>query len=341
MLLRSLLCSVLTSALGLLAFTINWESRATADEAAISVAAPVDSTIANLRQLADTLYTSGEPKSEDDFRELQKLGIRTIVSVDGARPQVELAKRYGMRSVHVPLRYDGITREQVLSLVRALQECESPMLIHCHHGKHRGPAAAVVACVVTGRMTRVEATTFLEKAGTGREYAGLWQAVKTSAPVSADEKLPKLVAVAEVEALPETMARIDRLVDRVIDCADNLADPRVRQDGVEAAVLLREEFFELGRNTEGSSMKGARAWYGETEKTAEALTRILRGQFAESEAAGASDSGADSGSQDSDTTPAEKPVTDAKASAKMRAALLSQLSSLKSVCVQCHAAHRD
>ena len=46
----------------------------------------------NLIQVAHGIYSGGLPESPESFDELKKLGVQTILSVDGAKPDIEAAK---------------------------------------------------------------------------------------------------------------------------------------------------------------------------------------------------------------------------------------------------------
>jgi hypothetical protein len=39
---------------------------------------------------------------------------QTIISVDGARPNVDAAKKEGLSYVHIPIGYNGVPRKRVL-----------------------------------------------------------------------------------------------------------------------------------------------------------------------------------------------------------------------------------
>src|SRR4051794_27773883 len=67
-------------------------------------------------RVSDRIYSGGSPDGEAGFAELERLGVKTIISVDGARPDVDAATRHGIRYVHLPVGYDGIPRERVLEL---------------------------------------------------------------------------------------------------------------------------------------------------------------------------------------------------------------------------------
>jgi len=155
-------------------------------------AQPTDSTdhvgLNNLLPVADGLWSGSNPEGDDGFRSLQAMGIRTIISVDGARPDVDRARQFGLRYVHMPLGYGGVTREQALQLVRAATELPGPIYIHCHHGKHRGPTAAAIVrrCRPDG-WAADDAVAFLHRAGTDERYEGLYAAVREFQPPTPDE----------------------------------------------------------------------------------------------------------------------------------------------------------
>jgi protein tyrosine phosphatase (PTP) superfamily phosphohydrolase (DUF442 family) len=169
--------------------------------------------IERLMRVADRIYSGGEPAGDEGFRTLQKLKIKTIVSVDGARPDVERARQYGIRYVHIPVGYDGITAAAAASLTRVVREVDGPIFIHCHHGQHRGPAAAAIACRAAGLLDAQGAEDILKRAGTSRDYAGLWRDVRQFVPPPLDAPLPPLHEVAPVSSLASLMAQLDRDFD--------------------------------------------------------------------------------------------------------------------------------
>lgn len=174
----------------------------------------------NVVQVTDSLFSGSEPHGAEGFASLAGLGIRTIISVDGARPDVETAREQGMKYVHVPIGYDGVPPPAAAALARAVRECPSPIYVHCHHGKHRGPAAAAVACRAAGSLDPATAVQFLTLAGTGKEYAGLWRDVTEVALPTDGTPLPELVEIARVNSLASAMAGLDRHWDNLKLCRD-------------------------------------------------------------------------------------------------------------------------
>src|SRR5262245_34504268 len=67
----------------------------------------------NVHRITDKLLSGSRPEGDEGFRLLRDLGVKTVMSVDGARPEVERARKYGLRYVHLPFGYDGPPREQV------------------------------------------------------------------------------------------------------------------------------------------------------------------------------------------------------------------------------------
>src|SRR4051812_44306767 len=66
-------------------------------------AAPSDLPgLENVARVSRELYSGGVPEGDPGFETLQRLGIRTIVSVDGMEPDLERARKHGMRCVHLP-----------------------------------------------------------------------------------------------------------------------------------------------------------------------------------------------------------------------------------------------
>src|SRR2546423_13601111 len=72
--------------------------------------------LANVCRVSDKLLSGGVPQGDDGFSSLKRLGVCTVISVDGARPDVERARKFALRYVHLPIGYDGVPREQGLRI---------------------------------------------------------------------------------------------------------------------------------------------------------------------------------------------------------------------------------
>jgi protein tyrosine phosphatase (PTP) superfamily phosphohydrolase (DUF442 family) len=212
--------------------------------------------------VADQVISGGLPEGPEAFAELQALGVRTILSVDGATPQVELAKKYGMRYVHLPHGYDGIAPELAARLAQAVRDLPGPIYIHCHHGKHRSPAAAAVACIGAGKISNQAGREVLKLAGTNPKYVGLYQAVESATALPAADRAGSAEDYPEIAELP-WMATAMVAIDSQIEALRPWIEPTSGDEGREgidasqlrqeldqisrAALLLREEYKEMRR----------------------------------------------------------------------------------------------
>lgn len=211
----------------------------------------------NAIQITSTLISGGLPEGEEAFAELEKLGIKTVLSVDGAKPDVASARKYGMKYVHLPQGYDGISEQRGHMLAKALLELEKPIYLHCHHGKHRSPAASAVACIANGCMTNEQGKALLQLAGTNANYLGLWRSVSAASSLPQAELKKLEVAFPETAEIPP-MAKAMVDLDVAYEAVKKLKAADWKADGVQInkarsqILLLREHFSELLRLEETS-----------------------------------------------------------------------------------------
>ena len=202
-----------------------------------------------VHQVGPAFFTGGSPRGDADFESLRAAGIRTVISVDGAKPEVERARVRGIRYVHLPIGYDGVDSSVAVRLARAIRDLPGPIYLHCHHGRHRAPAAAAVGLASLGRLEPSRGVRMLEIVGTSRDYPGLYAAVGGSAPLSktAIDAIPlgDLPSVATVSDLATGMADVDRIHDRLrLLAANGWVAPADHADLVPAveAGILTERF---------------------------------------------------------------------------------------------------
>ncbi|MBI5153991.1 cytochrome c [Candidatus Poribacteria bacterium] len=172
----------------------------------------------NVLRLSPRVLSGSEPHSPAGFASLEALGVRTIVSVDGAQPDVAAAREGGLRYVHVPIGYDGVPAEAAAALSKVLEKTEGPIYVHCHHGKHRGPAAAAIAVRIETACGSDTALRILEAAHTGTQYKGLYRDVTEFEPAAIEGMSPELHEIAPVESLAARMAGLDRTWDSLKAC---------------------------------------------------------------------------------------------------------------------------
>lgn len=214
--------------------------------------------IHNFFRVTSNLFSGSQPEGEAGFNSLQMLGVKTVISVDGARPDVAGAAKHGLRYVHLPFGYDGIPTNRVAELAKAAEVLPGPIYVHCHHGKHRGPAAVVVICLANEGWTQLQAEEFLREAGTSPEYPGLFRAVINFVP-------PTTVELAAVSTNFTSVAHTPSLVDAMVAIDEYYGHLTISQQGrwqtlarpdlapPHEAALVWEQFRELARSEDAAS----------------------------------------------------------------------------------------
>lgn len=239
--------------------------------------APAPPGLHRVFRLTGRIYSGSQPESEEALAGLARLGITTVVSVDGARPMVEAARRQGLRYIHLPVGYDGVSSNRLAQLAR-VATLPGVVYVHCHHGRHRGPAAAALLGRMAAGWSAEEGEAFLRQAGTAPEYAGLYRGVREFSPGApgppADVELPEQTPPPPVV---EAMVEIDRLFESLkkLGEAGGASSPADGggssggRPGRETAALLGEHFRELGRHPDTAGRPpGYRALLGRAETAA-------------------------------------------------------------------------
>jgi len=255
------------------------------------MAKPLPSTeLHQLFRVTTNLFSGNAPEGEAAFAEIAKLGVKTIVSVDGSKPDVETARKHGLRCIHLPFGYDGIPLRRVAELVKAAQTAAGPIYVHCHHGLHRGPAAVAVMGEATAGWTPAQARAWLEQAGTAAEYAGLYRS-------AADFRRPDPATLADIVALPE-VATTSSLVESMVAIDEEFIRLKAAQKAnwsplpcqpdltpAQTATILWEKLRELARaNDTHKRPEEYRMKLAESEKDTDQLRALLRDPKVESSA---------------------------------------------------------
>lgn len=243
----------------------------------------VTAHLPNPVQIHPKVISGGLPENELAWAELRDLGVRTVISVDGATPDVATAKRYGLRYIHLPHGYDGISQERIQQLAKAVRDCAGPIYLHCHHGKHRSPAAASAACVAAGLTPPDSALAVLQLAGTSPHYRGLFQTarqVKTLPTELLDAFQTEFPERAEVPPLAVAMVALEHTNEHLKLIAKHqwhTPSQHPDLDPAHEALLLREHFTELLRDQHTSEQPEAyRQLLQDSENTVRKLEDLLR-----------------------------------------------------------------
>jgi protein tyrosine/serine phosphatase len=104
--------------------------------------APISSALRNFHQVNANLYRGGQPK-DDEFTELKKLGISTVIDLrdndDNALKEKAKVEKAGMRFLNYPL--GNWSRPDIKDIENILAEINSaanqPVFVHCKRGSDR------------------------------------------------------------------------------------------------------------------------------------------------------------------------------------------------------------
>ena len=237
--------------------------------------------IENAFRVTGRILSGSQPENDLSFAALAKFGVKTIISVDGEKPQAEEAKKHGLRYVHLLIGYDGIPATRIAELAKAAAPEAGKIFIHCHHGKHRGPAAVGVICESVAGWTPAQAEAWLRQAGTADDYPGLYRAVRefampTAAQLAATGPLPE---IAKTPPLVDTMVALDAWLDTMKDelrgdwNAKNMTARRMAGNSV---VALAQLLHELARTGDMASRpEDFRRLLADTEKSANAILGLM------------------------------------------------------------------
>jgi protein tyrosine phosphatase (PTP) superfamily phosphohydrolase (DUF442 family) len=248
-----------------------------------SVATPIEIPgVQNAFRASPKIYSGSQPESDEAYAALAKLGVKTIMSVDGSKPDIEAARKHGLRYVHLPFGYDGIPPNRVVELSKLAEQDIGPFFVHCHHGLHRGPAAAAVMCEAADGWSADKAVTWLNEAGTSKDYPGLYRAV-------GGYQKPTAAELAAVKNFPEVM-QPSTLVDAMVKIDEHFSNLKLAQKaawktppghadispGHEAAMLW-EQFKEIARTADTPKRpEDYRAMLYDSEQAADALRQLFK-----------------------------------------------------------------
>ncbi len=237
----------------------------------------------NVFRLSDRIFSGSSPESTNDLKHLQKLSVKTLISVDGAKPDADLARALGMKYIHIPVGYDGITPEQQLRLIKAARIFPHPIYIHCHHGQHRGPTAAAVLCMGNESWDKDKALLWMKTAGTATHYTGLFRTIQMLR-LPSEEALQKesshFPEKVEVSPMVDAMVLIDERMEhlKLVKDAGFKAPPSHPDiDPAHEALMLEEAFRELLRTPDTQKREPE---FIKQMALAEGTSSRLRGQLA-------------------------------------------------------------
>ena len=146
----------------------------------------------NLHKVDDGLYRGAQPTAEG-IKELEKLGVKTIVCLRSRHSDKELIGKANIAYVSIPLNTWSVKEEDVARFLRiAADDHLRPVFVHCRHGADRTGAMCAAYRVVVQDWTKQQAVEEMTRGGFG--FRPVWK------------NLPKLIDKLDVEKLKENKA---------------------------------------------------------------------------------------------------------------------------------------
>ena len=119
----------------------------------------LSSELPNTYKLTDNLYRGAQP-TDEGYKILAKMGIKTIISFRTHKPNKELIESLGMESVHIPLNPALITPAQMARFLQLVSDPEhQPVFIHCRHGSDRTGTMVAAYRMVIQKWSKQDALT--------------------------------------------------------------------------------------------------------------------------------------------------------------------------------------
>ncbi len=179
-----------------------------------------DRGLHNVVAFHETYLSGSVPEGDEGFDTLAVMGVKTIISVDGAVPDVALAKARGIRYIHLPIGYNGFDEKRKLELVRATRDAMNvgPVYIHCHHGRHRSAGAAAAVAASLGWLKPMQAVERMKVSGTAPNYKGLYKCATDATVLEAaaiDAVPADFPEISQPATFVKSMVEIDHINDHL------------------------------------------------------------------------------------------------------------------------------
>ena len=129
--------------------------------------------VPNLHRISPTLYRSEQPTALG-MKNLEKLGIRTVISLRAFNDDDDEVKGTSLRTVRIKILTWRIGDNHVVEVMRMLRKPENgPFLIHCQHGADRTGLMSAMYRILEQGWSPDDALKELVDGGYG--YHSMWK----------------------------------------------------------------------------------------------------------------------------------------------------------------------
>jgi protein tyrosine/serine phosphatase len=163
--------------------------------------------VPNLHQITPTLFRSEQP-TELGFRNLEKLGIRTVINLRAFNSDDDEVRGTSLRTERVKILTWNIDDEHVIDVMRMLRNpANGPFLIHCQHGADRTGLMSAMYRILEQGWTPEDA--LAELTGGGYGYHSVWKNILRYVRSADVEKLRAAIASPELSSSGSTRTVTD------------------------------------------------------------------------------------------------------------------------------------
>jgi protein tyrosine/serine phosphatase len=148
--------------------------------------------VPNLHRISPTLYRSEQPTALG-MKNLEKLGIRTVINLRYFNDDEDEVKGTGLRTEHTRILTWRIGDRHVIEVMNMLKKGENgPFLIHCQHGADRTGLMTAMYRILEQGWTPDDALKELTDGGFG--YHSMWKNIIKYVQTADVEKLKAAIA---------------------------------------------------------------------------------------------------------------------------------------------------
>lgn len=148
--------------------------------------------VPNLHRISTTLYRSEQP-TPLGFRNLEKMGIRTVINLRAFNSDDDEIEGTGLRAERVKILTWNVDDEHVIEVMRMLRNADhGPFLIHCQHGADRTGLMSAMYRILEQGWSADDA--LAELTGGGYGYHTVWKNILRYVRSADVEKLRAAIA---------------------------------------------------------------------------------------------------------------------------------------------------
>jgi protein tyrosine phosphatase (PTP) superfamily phosphohydrolase (DUF442 family) len=129
--------------------------------------------IGNFYKLDNNLYRGAQP-SGAGMRELQRLGIRTVINLRSLHSDRDEAAGTNIRMEHIRMTALDLDEEDVVKFLKIVsKKTDGPFFVHCQHGSDRTGSMCAMYRIIAQGWSREEALKEMTEGGFG--FHEIWR----------------------------------------------------------------------------------------------------------------------------------------------------------------------